>query len=75
MLIHCLSAAVAPAEEGQLRLICMGIGILPDAKTLQECKVPVFDTHPTPVNVSIRPKDHKAAPGTILIAVVSSSSA
>ena len=40
----------------QLRLICMGKGLLgPDIKTLSECGVPIFETHATPVNVSVRP--------------------
>jgi hypothetical protein len=40
----------------RLRLVCMGKGILtPDTKSLQECQVPVFKTHPTPVNVSVKP--------------------
>lgn len=54
-------AAVQPAEEGQIRLICMGMGILPNNKTLTECKVPVFEAHPTPINVAIRPKTAVAA--------------
>mmetsp|Transcript_15811 Transcript_15811/g.43727 ORF Transcript_15811/g.43727 Transcript_15811/m.43727 type:complete len:264 (+) Transcript_15811:396-1187(+) len=41
----------------QLRLICMGKGVLmPDTRTLKDCEVPVFKTHPTPVNVAVRPK-------------------
>jgi len=40
----------------QLRLICMGKGMLiPDTRTLEDCEVPVFKTHPTPVNVAVRP--------------------
>jgi Ubiquitin-2 like Rad60 SUMO-like len=40
-----------------VRLICMGKGILtPDSRTLEDCQVPVFQTHPTPINVSVRPK-------------------
>jgi len=40
----------------QLRLVCMGKGILmPDSRSLEECQVPVFKTHPTPVNVSVKP--------------------
>jgi len=40
-----------------LRLICMGKGVLmPDTRTLQDCEVPVFKTHPTPINVAVRPK-------------------
>lgn len=42
-------------EVDRLRLICMGQGLLKDSRTLQECHVPAFITHPTPVNVSIRP--------------------
>lgn len=43
----------------QLRLICMGKGMLiPDTRTLQDCEVPVFKTHPTPVNVALRPKSN-----------------
>lgn len=39
-----------------LRLVCMGKGLLmPDSRTLEDCQVPVFKTHPTPVNVSIKP--------------------
>uniref|UniRef100_A0A7S4K751 UBL3-like ubiquitin domain-containing protein n=1 Tax=Odontella aurita TaxID=265563 RepID=A0A7S4K751_9STRA len=41
----------------RLRLICMGRGILmPDSRTLEACQVPVFKTHATPVNVSVRPE-------------------
>eukprot|EP00980_Cylindrotheca_fusiformis_P007300 scaffold1525_cov142-Cylindrotheca_fusiformis.AAC.100 len=41
-----------------VRLICMGKGILmPDTRTLQDCEVPVFKTHPTPINVSVRPEN------------------
>lgn len=41
----------------QIRLICMGKGMLmPDTRTLEDCQVPIFKTHPTPVNVSVRPK-------------------
>mmetsp|Transcript_1657 Transcript_1657/g.2462 ORF Transcript_1657/g.2462 Transcript_1657/m.2462 type:complete len:137 (-) Transcript_1657:114-524(-) len=40
----------------RIRLICMGKGVLgPSRKTLEECEVPVFLTHPTPVNVSVKP--------------------
>ena len=39
-----------------LRLICMGKGFLtPDTRTLEDCHIPVFKTHPTPVNVSLKP--------------------
>ncbi|KAL7533828.1 hypothetical protein ACHAXR_005469, partial [Thalassiosira sp. AJA248-18] len=41
----------------KIRLICMGKGMLsPDTKTLEGCDVPVFKTHPTPVNVAVRPE-------------------
>lgn len=36
----------------------MGKGILmPDTRTLEDCQVPVFKTHPTPINVSVRPEN------------------
>lgn len=39
-----------------VRLICMGKGILmPNSRTLVDCEVPVFKTHPTPINVAVRP--------------------
>ena len=44
------------SEGGRIRLICMGKGILqPDNITLEQCDIPVFKTHPTPVNVSVKP--------------------
>lgn len=44
----------------QLRLVCMGKGYLePDSRTLKDCEIPVFKTHPTPVNVSVRPEGRK----------------
>ena len=34
----------------------MGKGILsPDSLSLEGCQIPVFQTHPTPINVSIKP--------------------
>ena len=40
-----------------LRLVCMGKGFLtPDTRTLEDCQVPVFKTHATPINVSIKPR-------------------
>lgn len=40
-----------------LRLVCMGKGyLMPDSRTLQDCEIPVFKTHPTPINVSVKPK-------------------
>mmetsp|Transcript_31374 Transcript_31374/g.106351 ORF Transcript_31374/g.106351 Transcript_31374/m.106351 type:complete len:109 (+) Transcript_31374:90-416(+) len=41
-------------SEEQIRLVCMGKGILPNHKTLEACKVPIFANHPTPINISIR---------------------
>lgn len=42
----------------RLRLVCMGKGILmPDARSLEDCQVPVFRTHPTPINVSVKPEN------------------
>lgn len=51
---------LSPCSEGdRLRLICMGKGILmPDTKSLAACEVPVFKTHATPINVSVRPLDY-----------------
>jgi len=61
------------SEGGRIRLICMGKGILePDSITLEQCDLPVFKTHATPINVSIRPKvvseyghvtKHSSSPG------------
>lgn len=48
-----------PACSGgdKIRLICMGKGMLsPDSKTLAGADVPVFKTHPTPVNVAVKPE-------------------
>lgn len=45
----------------RLRLICMGKGVLmPDTRTLEDCQVPIFKTHPTPINVSVRPEVDEA---------------
>jgi hypothetical protein len=45
----------------------MGKGMLmPDTRTLEDCQIPVFKTHPTPVNVSVKPETHaveSAKPG------------
>lgn len=30
---------------------------MPDTRTLEDCQVPVFKTHPTPINVSVRPEN------------------
>jgi hypothetical protein len=49
----------------RVRLICMGKGILmPDSRTLEDCLIPVFKTHPTPVNVSVRPEAHVLETGS-----------
>ena len=49
----------------RVRLICMGKGILmPDTRTLEDCLIPVFKTHPTPVNVSVRPEEHVLETGS-----------
>mmetsp|Transcript_16839 Transcript_16839/g.25467 ORF Transcript_16839/g.25467 Transcript_16839/m.25467 type:complete len:214 (+) Transcript_16839:249-890(+) len=46
----------------KLRLICMGKGMLmPDSRSLKDCQVPVFKTHPTPVNVSIKPENNASS--------------
>lgn len=59
-----------------LRLICMGKGFLtPDTRTLEDCQIPVFKTHPTPVNVSVKPSakphegiaDHFKKKGSIAV--------
>lgn len=44
-------------EGGELlRLVCMGKGFLmPDTRTLEDCQIPVFKTHPTPINVAVKP--------------------
>ena len=51
-----------PCTDGdQIRLVCMGKGyLMPDTRTLGECEIPVFKTHPTPINVSIRPAKQNA---------------
>lgn len=42
----------------------MGKGILmPDSKSLKDCEIPVFKTHATPINVSVRPA-YAAPPST-----------
>jgi hypothetical protein len=38
----------------------MGKGyLMPDTRTLEDCQIPVFKTHPTPINVSVRPSGLK----------------
>ena len=42
----------------------MGKGILmPDTRSIQDCSVPVFHTHATPINVAVTP-EHIAPGGT-----------
>jgi hypothetical protein len=46
---------VAPSED-RIRLICMGKGILaPGSSCIENFDLPVFLTHPTPINVSVKP--------------------
>jgi hypothetical protein len=33
---------------------------MPDNRTLEDCQIPVFKTHPTPINVSIKPNQSPA---------------
>jgi hypothetical protein len=45
-----------PPKSERIRLVCMGKGVLsPGNLTLQQCDIPVFLTHPTPVNVAVKP--------------------
>mmetsp|Transcript_42651 Transcript_42651/g.100024 ORF Transcript_42651/g.100024 Transcript_42651/m.100024 type:complete len:263 (+) Transcript_42651:1820-2608(+) len=47
--------------QDRIRLVCMGKGMLsPDNITLSEYGFPTFLTHPTPVNVSVRPETFPA---------------
>lgn len=40
----------------------MGKGFLtPDTRTLEDFQIPVFKTHPTPVNVSVKPGEKSNA--------------
>ena len=49
----------------RLRLICMGKGyLMPDTRTLKDCEIPTFETHPTPINVSVLPEAAKASANT-----------
>ena len=42
----------------------MGKGFLmPDTRTLEDCQIPLFKTHPTPINVSVRPNHLGKGPG------------
>eukprot|EP00512_Aurantiochytrium_limacinum_P001330 CAMPEP_0171492426 /NCGR_PEP_ID=MMETSP0958-20121227/4403_1 /TAXON_ID=87120 /ORGANISM="Aurantiochytrium limacinum, Strain ATCCMYA-1381" /LENGTH=121 /DNA_ID=CAMNT_0012025943 /DNA_START=469 /DNA_END=834 /DNA_ORIENTATION=+ len=46
-----------PTDVRRVRLLCMGKELENSStKTLGSAKIPIFDTHPTPVNVSILPK-------------------
>mmetsp|Transcript_14244 Transcript_14244/g.31101 ORF Transcript_14244/g.31101 Transcript_14244/m.31101 type:complete len:207 (+) Transcript_14244:315-935(+) len=50
-----------------LRLICMGKGyLMPESRTLKDCEIPVFKTHPTPINVTVRPDFSKEDPKNAL---------
>jgi hypothetical protein len=64
LILHRLFISDLPNCSGgdRLRLICMGKGILmPDSRTLEDCEVPVFKTHPTPINVAVRPENMGAS--------------
>ena len=62
-LINCTDLPQCSGGD-KIRLICMGKGILsPDSKTLESFDVPVFKTHPTPVNVAVRPENIDLAGG------------
>mmetsp|Transcript_22683 Transcript_22683/g.27821 ORF Transcript_22683/g.27821 Transcript_22683/m.27821 type:complete len:144 (-) Transcript_22683:136-567(-) len=60
-----------PPKSDRIRLICMGKGVLsPGSMSLEQCELPVFLTHPTPVNVSVRPimmdqKDSRKSSNTV----------
>lgn len=56
---------VTPTDDVKcIRMICMGRGMLQDPQTLDQSKVPGFQTHPTPVNVSVLRKSSIAVPTT-----------
>jgi hypothetical protein len=39
---------------------------MPDTRTLEDCQVPIFKTHPTPINVSVKPEmDEAGMPKTV----------
>lgn len=45
-------------DGDRLRLVCMGKGVLsPDSRTMEDCQVPVFSTHATPINVAVKPEN------------------
>jgi len=46
---------VPATTSGGMRLLTAG-RLLEDSKTLAECRVPKYEGHPTPVNVSVLPK-------------------
>lgn len=50
---HWPSELPPPETLKSIRLICMGRGMLQDAQTLESSKIPAFETHATPVNVSV----------------------
>jgi len=43
------------SEIERIRIICMGKGVLEDKMTLKETNIPIFESYPTPMNVSIKP--------------------
>jgi hypothetical protein len=46
---------ISPSPD-RIRLICMGKGILsPESACIEQFDLPVFLTHPTPINVSVKP--------------------
>lgn len=56
--IHSFEEMPSCSSGEKIRLICMGKGMLsPDSKTLESAGVPVFKTHPTPINVAVRPEN------------------
>lgn len=50
-------SATAPTAD-RIRLICMGKGILsPDNASIDQFGLPIFLTHATPINVSVKPEN------------------
>lgn len=52
---HCLSACLLVGLFAWLPVFAWMDGLL--LLGVSECRVPHFDAHPTPVNVSVRPKN------------------
>lgn len=75
MLLSMWPDELEPCSGGnRLRLICMGKGILmPDTRSIQDCSVPVFQTHATPINVAVTP-EHIVPGGTSATTKVSKGS-